>query len=134
MGLFSSIGSFLGVGGDSIFNSILGGLGSASSARSDRKAMEAQIRGSLQNTRLQGTENRRSAEYDALLGKWVQDKQREERRLGLSNWARMSKKDYGPQTYVPPEVGAMPTSAGFEQQFGDPSKPLAFQARQRGGG
>lgn len=131
MGFFSNLlGS---ITGDNVFNAILGGLSNASSSRNDRKAIEAQIRGSLQNTRLQGTENRRSAEYEALLGKWLQDKQREERRMGLSNWARMSQQDYGPQTYVPPSVGEMPTSSAFEQQFGDPSKPLAFQARGRGG-
>lgn len=131
MGFFSNLlGS---ITGDNIFNSILGGLSSASSGRAQREAIQRQVEGSLQNTRLGGMENRRSAEYEALLGKWLADKQREERRMGLSNWARMSQQDYGPQTYTPPAVGEMPTSSAFEQQFGDPSKPLAWQARGRGG-
>jgi len=127
MSFFSNLlGSFTG---DGIFNAILGGLSGASSGRAQRQATRMQVEGSLQNTRLGGIEDRRNAEYQALLAKFLKDKEKEERRMGLSNWARFSQNDYGPQTYTPPAVGDMPTSANFDRQFGDPAKPLANIAR-----
>lgn len=124
MSLFGSIGSFFGISGDNAFNAILGGLGAASEGRAAREAARIRAEGDLRTTRLSGIEQRRNMEYEALLAKWLKDKEKEERRIGLSNWARFSAQNYGPNPNPPPAVGDRPSTIDYERQFGDPNKPL----------
>lgn len=134
----SLLGGSGGGGGGGIFDSILGGLSGAARGRSDRESMRIQGDYALRNTREQGRESRRSTEFEATLAKWLKDKEKEERRSGLSNFSRFSSQDYGPPTYVPPPVGAMPTSSQFDDSYydkdGNRAKPTpAPVTRPRGG-
>jgi hypothetical protein len=61
-----------------------------------------------------GVEARRTAEFQTLLEKFLKDKDKEDRRKGLSNFNRFSSVDYGAPTYVPPAVGNMPTASSFQ--------------------
>jgi hypothetical protein len=119
MSLFSSLFG----GGSGIFDAILGGISGASRGRSDREMARIQGDYALRNTREQGRESRRNTEFETLLGKWLRDKEKEDRRSGLSNFARFSSEDYGTPSYVPPAVGNMPTSAEFDRQFDGQASP-----------
>lgn len=108
-----------GDGWGDIFDGILGGISSESRSRSDKDQARLTGEFALRNTREQGREARRTAEYQTLLEKWAKDKEKEERRMGLSNFARFSPVDYGTPNYVPPAVGNMPTSSRFDDSYYD---------------
>jgi hypothetical protein len=123
MGFLSSLSkglsSFLGSG--DLFTSILGGISGVASSRQDRRIAEAQIQGALRNTREQGRESRRTAEFEMALADWARRNQLQERRRGLSNFNRFSQEDFGTPSYIPEEVGDRPTASSFDDSYYDQS-------------
>ena len=124
-----------GDGWGTLFNSIIGGISGVSKGKSDEKAAKLAGEFALRGVREGGMENRRSAEFETSLSKWLKDKEKEDRRKGLSNYARMSSVDYGPQSYVPPEVGDMPTQMQFDADaYDDKGNRRSLASLARGGG
>jgi len=99
-----------------IFDGILGGLEANAAAKQGKKANKFALKG-IQAT---GVEARKTAEFQTLLEKWLKDKDKEERRSGLSNYNKFSSVKYGEPAYRAPAVGNMPTARSFESAFGAP--------------
>lgn len=124
-----------GDGWDSIFDGILGGLSGVSKGKSDKESTKIAGEYSLRQVREGGMESRRNTEYQTRMAKWLKDKEKEDRRKGLSNYAKFSRNDYGPMAYTPPEVGDMPTASAFDAPAYDDRGnriPLSQLARQGG--
>ena len=121
MGLFSSLGNALlgGVtsflGGNDLFNGILGGISNRSKIKASKELQELEGKQRLEQIGATGVESRRTAEFQTMLEKFLKDKEKEDRRKGLSNFNRFSSVDYGPPAYVPPAVGNMPTAESYQR-------------------
>lgn len=114
--------SFFDFGFGDIFDAVLGGLSGVSQGKQAKKAAKTAGEFSLRQVREGGVQSRRNAQYEAQLSKWLRDKEKEDRRKGLSNYARFSSVDYGTPNYIPDPVGDMPTQADFDMS--ENSRPL----------